>query len=142
MQIALSESFLDAMRRLDYAEAKRAAAFVVKLLAAEDLKSFREEAVHDANDRAARSLHVTRDVRAIARLCEGTLVLVWVDQHDHAYRWARTHCIECIACDEGLLVSVSPQNQPDEPRVRTCDVCSQRELARLLDDRGIAHSLS
>jgi hypothetical protein len=53
------------------------------------------ELVHDASDRSIRSLRVTNDLRAIAHVETGQLLLLYVDQHDKAYRWARDHCVEC-----------------------------------------------
>lgn len=94
-QIALANSFVDALAHLDSGDIKRAATFVDKLIADPTRAGFNFETVHDAHDRAIRSARVSQDLRTIAYVDDKLLLLLFVGHHDLAYEWARTRCIEC-----------------------------------------------
>lgn len=95
MNLSLTDSFVESLADLSPADNKRATAFLDKLLHAPDATGLRPEIVHDAGDRTVRSFKVTHDLRAIGRLDGASLTLLFLAQHDKAYRWARDHCIEC-----------------------------------------------
>ncbi len=95
VKVSISDTFLHALARLAPGDIKRVALFVDKLLHQPDAARLRPEIVHDAADRAVRSLKVTHDLRAIVRSEGETLLLLWVARHDDAYAWARDHCHDC-----------------------------------------------
>lgn len=131
------------MRALDSGDAKRASAFAEKLVVAPESSGLHPEAVHDAGDRAVRSFRVTRDMRAIAHLDCGRLLLLFVARHDAAYAWARGHCIECIVSGEEVRVRLTLASADGshglEPVAdgRACLVESLEELRALLREHGI-----
>lgn len=102
MPVLLADSFLEAIEDLDPADAKRADAFVRKLVAAPESSSLRPEIVHDAQDRAVRSFKVTHDLRAIGRVDGDDVVLLHVARHDASYVWARSHCVVCLTATREL----------------------------------------
>jgi mRNA-degrading endonuclease RelE of RelBE toxin-antitoxin system len=144
MRISISDSFLDAMRKLDSADARRASAFAEKLVATPENTSLHPRIVHEARDRSVRAFRVTQDMRAIVYLDCGRLLLLFVGRHDTAYTWARGHCIECIVSGEEVRVRLTVVN-PDgskglEPIAdgRACVVETVEELRALLHEYGIA----
>lgn len=113
--LLVADSFLGALDQLDKGDAKRAVSFLDKLVRAPDSAGLRPEIVHDAADRAIRSFKVTHDLRAIAHVDGGTVLLLFVARHDRAYAWARDRCIECHpVTDERRLVlrGVDPEEEP------------------------------
>ena len=95
MRVAVSDSFVDAMSTLDPTSARRVMAFLGKVVREPDSTSIHLETLHEAADKADRSLRVTGELRAIGHLVGDALVLVFVGEHDRAYRWARDHCVTC-----------------------------------------------
>ena len=143
MRVSISDSFLDAMRGLDRADARRASAFAEKIVLAPELSSLHPEIVHEAHDRLVRSFRVTQDMRAIAYLDCGELLLLFVARHDAAYAWARGHCIECLVDGEQVRVRLSLL-QADGSKAsapvadgRACVVETVEEMRALLGEYGI-----
>jgi len=104
----MTDSFVESLAALSPSDGKRAAAFLDKLLHASDASGMRPEIVHDAGDRAIRSLKVTHDLRAIAHIEGDAVVLLYVDRHDPAYAWARNRCIECHPVTGELQIVADP----------------------------------
>lgn len=143
--LAIAETFLSALRDLDRTDAKRAIAFVDKLVRAPEANSLRPEIVHDAADRSVRSFKVTHDLRAIARIDGDRLLLLFVARHDRAYAWARDRCVECHPTGELYLVSKAAA--ADDPLgtgtlLVTHECTSTDDLCRLLSAAGIKHDLT
>jgi len=136
LQIALANSFITALAGLDASSTKRTASFLDKLIREPDSSNMRPEIVHDAHDRSIRSLRVTNDLRAIVHVGGDQLLLLYVDEHDNAYRWARDRCLECHPVTGELRV-VAEQSAAGAH----CKVDDGRELCRLLDSAGIEHGL-
>ena len=107
-QIALANSFVAALAGLDASSTKRTVAFLDKLVRQPDWASMHVEIVRDARDRAIRSLRITNDLRAIAHVEGDRLLLLYVDEHDNAYRWARDRCVKCHPTTGELQVFASP----------------------------------
>ena len=143
--LAIAETFLDALGELDHTDAKRAAAFVDKLLRAPETASLRPEIVHDAADRAVRSFKVTHDLRAIAHLEGDRVLLLFVARHDRAYAWARDRCIEChpVTGELYLVSTAAGTRATDAGGVPlTMHACgSTKQLCHLLSAAGIEHDL-
>lgn len=137
-EVALSDSFMDSLRHLDRADAKRAVAFVDKLVREQAAPSLRPEIVHDAADRSIRSLKVTHDLRAIAHIERDRVVLLFVARHDRAYAWARDRCMECHQ-DSGDLRFV--RGEEGDMSLALHDCRDSRDLCRILDSYGIAHEI-
>jgi len=131
------------MSALDRADARRASAFTERLVDAPELAGMHAKIVHDAHNRAVRSFRVTQDMRAIAHIDCGRLLLLFVARHDDAYAWARNHCIECLVEGEDVRVRlslVSTDGSKSHDSIadgRACCVETADELHALLRDHKI-----
>ncbi|MFS8513307.1 MAG: ATP-dependent helicase, partial [Planifilum fulgidum] len=89
--IALQDTFLEAFERLPRSEQRRTRAMIDKMR--EDLSApgLNFERYNEALDPKVYSVRVSQSYRAIAVKPENsdTIVLVWVDHHDEAYRWVK-----------------------------------------------------
>jgi len=143
MRISISDSFLDAMRALAPADARRASAFAEKLVVAPEAAGLHPEIVHDAHDRNVRSFRVTRNMRAIVHIEGERTFLLFVARHDDAYSWARGHCIECLVNGEEVRVRLTLVSadgvRAAEPIAdgRACIVETLEELRVLFAEYGI-----
>ncbi len=108
-QLAIADSFMDAVLRLDSRDMKHAAAFVDRLTEETARAGFNFEMIHDAKDRAIRSVRVSKDLRAIAHIDAGRILLLYIDHHDAAYEWARNRCVECHPITGELQVIEAPE---------------------------------
>jgi hypothetical protein len=138
--IGIADSFLDSLTSLDPVDVKRVARFLEKLLQAPETTSLRPEIVHDASDRSVRSFKVTHDLRAISRVADASLTLLFVGRHDRAYAWARARCIDCHAEARTISLDSGESGGPAESRTTVCATAG--ELCRLLATRGIDHGLT
>jgi hypothetical protein len=162
-EIALAHSFIESLARLEPIATKRTAAFLDKLLRDPAYRGLHAEMVQGAHDRNVRSLRVTDDLRAIARISSGSMLLLFVAHHDDAYAWAREHCSSCSADGRAIAVLppelvpasqpaplaaapafVTPGNSetPDPAYGWFCTIENGHQLCRTLDDAGIAHGLA
>lgn len=133
MVLTLTDTFMQSLASLDPADGKRAAAFVGKLVKAPEAAALRPEIVHDAHDRSIRSFKVTHDLRAIAHMEGERLMLIHVARHDRAYKWARTHCVVCMAEDGTLgLIDIS-DHEGGEIALNPRDCCSADQFAQLFE---------
>jgi mRNA-degrading endonuclease RelE of RelBE toxin-antitoxin system len=94
-EVAIADSFEEALSRLEKPDAKRARHFMSKLCDDPGRAGLGFEIVRRQPDRNMRSARVSLEMRVIAYQCSGMLTLLWVDHHDAAYAWARSRCVEC-----------------------------------------------
>ena len=89
--VALSNDFFKAFGKLPNKARSKAAAFIVKFRHNPRSPGLNYERIEGGKDPMIRSLRIDQDVRCIVRAPnEGnTYVLLWIDKHDDAYRWAR-----------------------------------------------------
>jgi hypothetical protein len=144
MRISIADSFLDAARSLAPSDARRASAFVEKLVVAPEASGFHPEIVREARNRTVRSFRVTQDMRAIAHVEGEQLILLFVARHDDAYAWARGHCVECIVNGEEIRVRLSRVAEDGSiglvavADARACAIESVEQLRTLFREHGIA----
>ncbi|HYD49559.1 MAG TPA: UvrD-helicase domain-containing protein [Terriglobales bacterium] len=95
-QVALSKDFLEALTRLPKAQQRKVREFTEKFQRDPLHPSINLEQIHDFRDSKLRSVRIDQAYRAIvAHPPKGDVwVLVWVDHHDEAYRWARNKRLE------------------------------------------------
>jgi mRNA-degrading endonuclease RelE of RelBE toxin-antitoxin system len=144
-KISMTEEFVSSLARLDGADAKRTAAFLDKVVREPDASALHPEIVHDAGDRAIRSMRVTQDLRAIVCVEKDRVVLLHVAHHDAAYAWAREHCVVCDPADEALEI-VRLETRPLAPAMPgagrvICTVDDTGSLCAMLDANGIEHEM-
>jgi hypothetical protein len=107
-QLALADSFMETVLRLDPRDMKHVAAFVQRLTGESGRSELHFELIHDARDRAIRSARVSKDLRAIAHVDGDRILLLYVGQHDAAYKWAKDRCVECHPVTGELQVVEAP----------------------------------
>ena len=96
MQVAIAREYFPAYARLPRKAQKKADELLRKFTLDPRQASLHYEPIHGAHDRQLRSLRVGDDYRAIVRAPETgeVFVLLWIDHHDEAYRWAESKRVE------------------------------------------------
>lgn len=147
-KISMTEEFISSLARLDGADAKRAAAFLGKVVREPDASGLHTEMVRDAGDRAVRSMRVTQDLRAIVCVERDRILLLHVAHHDAAYAWARERGIDCDPVDDSLEVvraaavpAVAAAASLTAASRVTCTVDDTGSLCEVLDAHGVPHEL-
>lgn len=90
-QTALSIDFLRAYAHIPRKAQRKLDGFIEKFREAPTSPAIHYEPIQGARDEQLRSVRIGDDYRAILRAPEqgDVFVLLWVDHHDEAYRWAR-----------------------------------------------------
>lgn len=93
LKIAISQDFFMAFSKLPKPAQKKTMEFVSKFQQNPRSTGINYEKINDARDAAYRSTRVNQNYRAIIRKPDNgnTFLLLWVDNHDAAYDWARRH---------------------------------------------------
>ncbi len=94
-QVAISDDFLGALDKLPGQVRPRVREAIRRFYQNPAHPSLNYEAIREAREPRMRSIRITDDYRAIVAhpQGDGTYLLLWVDKHEAAYRWARTHCL-------------------------------------------------
>ncbi|MFC7443152.1 UvrD-helicase domain-containing protein [Laceyella putida] len=89
--IAIQDTFLEAFSKLPKVEQKRTRQMIDLLRSNPDNNGLNFERYIEAVDPKVHSIRISQGYRAIAVRPdkEGVILLVWVDHHDEAYRWAK-----------------------------------------------------
>lgn len=103
-KVALSDDFLQAMTKVGKQDQNKVVQFVGKFRSNPQAPGINYEKIHDAADPNMRSVRIDRNIRAIVlKPAVGDVYcLLWVDQHDDAYQWARRHRV-AIHPDRGAM---------------------------------------
>ncbi|WP_437986666.1 UvrD-helicase domain-containing protein [Sorangium sp. So ce117] len=90
MQVAIARDYFPAYARLPRKAQHKADEFLRKFTTDSTQASIHYEPIRGAQDKQLRSVRIGDDYRAIVRAPErgDVFVLLWVDHHDEAYRWA------------------------------------------------------
>jgi superfamily I DNA/RNA helicase/mRNA-degrading endonuclease RelE of RelBE toxin-antitoxin system len=90
-EIAFQLSFLEALARLPRTEQRRTHSMINKMMKDLSTPGLNFERYQEALDPKVHSVRVSQSYRAIAVKSEesNTILLVWVDHHDEAYRWVK-----------------------------------------------------
>ena len=136
--VTVTDSFLESASELGRDDAKRASAFLGKLLTEPTASGLRPEIVRDAHDRTIRSYRVSRELRAVARVEGRDATFMYVGPHEKAYAWARTHCVECQLGRH--TVRLTEETGPGRP-MRQWECVERDQLCDLLEAHGVSHEL-
>src|SRR5438270_8441678 len=91
--VAVAKSFLRAARRFGTTDRGRILDFMDKFYENPTRPGTNLEPVQGARDPGMRSARVTQAIRAVIHLGDDSAVLLHVDGHDEAYRWAEKRTI-------------------------------------------------
>lgn len=89
-RLVFSKSLLDSINRLAPTIQSRVNQQLLKLMANPDLRGFNLEKLQ-VKDNSFHSIRVDDNYRIILSVQGPIMLLLWVDKHDDAYTWARTH---------------------------------------------------
>ncbi len=90
MQVAIAREYFPAYARLPRKAQRKADEFLRKFTSDPRQASIHYEPIRGAHDQQLRSVRIGDDYRAVIRAPEHgeVFLLLWVDHHDEAYRWA------------------------------------------------------
>src|SRR5438270_3779034 len=89
MTVAISDDFFAALCAVEKSHMKQVSEFMMKFRAHPDSPGLHVEPIQSARDKKLYSARVDQAYRAIiAKPSPSVNVLMWVDHHDDAYRWA------------------------------------------------------
>lgn len=93
LRVAISSDFFSAFARLPGAQQGKVAKFITNFQKNPTLPGINYEKIRDARDANMRSVRIDDDYRGIVLKPESgnVYLLLWIDHHDEAYRWARRH---------------------------------------------------
>jgi mRNA-degrading endonuclease RelE of RelBE toxin-antitoxin system len=103
-KVAISAEFLKAMSNIPKSEQKKVREFTEKFRNDPTQASINYEPIHGAKDKKVRTVRIGLDYRAVViHPPKGDVyLLVWVDHHDEAIRWAKNKVFE-INSETGAL---------------------------------------
>ena len=91
LTVAISNDFFKSLNNIPEKSRSKVAAFISKFRNNPRSSSLNYERIEGGKDKFIRSLRVDQDIRCILRSPEkgNTFILLWVDRHDDAYKWAK-----------------------------------------------------
>ena len=91
LTVAISNDFFKSLNNLSERSRSKVATFISKFRNNPKSPSLNYERIEGGRDKFIRSLRVDQEIRCILRSSEegNTFVLLWVDKHDDAYKWAK-----------------------------------------------------
>jgi hypothetical protein len=136
MTVALGSDFLSSYSRIPRKQQGKVREFIRKFTANPTSSGINYERIRDAHDSHIWSVRIDRSYRGIVHKPEegNTFILLWVDNHDEAYSWARRHKI--VVHPETGSLQVLDVNVPAEIE----DQPASKEVVRLfrkLKDRHL-----
>lgn len=117
--IALSKDFLLAFSNVQKSHQKKVREFFEKFQVHPEADGLHYEPIQSARDKNFYSVRIDQAYRAIiARPASNVYVLMWVDSHDEAYRWAERKRLEVNPATGAVQVlDLSSIAQPSTPQV-------------------------
>ncbi|WP_277679358.1 UvrD-helicase domain-containing protein [Gracilibacillus dipsosauri] len=105
-KIAIGAEFLKAMSNIPKSEQKRVREFTEKFRKDPTQSSINYEPIHDVKDKKVRTVRIGLSYRAVVlHPPKGDVyILVWVDHHDEAMRWAKNKVFEINSETGGLQI--------------------------------------
>jgi superfamily I DNA/RNA helicase len=104
-EVHIMLDFLQAQSRLPRAVQSKTSKLILQLKADPNANGINWESIEGARDRHMKSARVDLNYRAIVYDRGNALVLLWVDKHDDAYRWARNRVVEINRATASVQVS-------------------------------------
>lgn len=134
-KVAIFDEFFDAFSRIPRDQQKKVGKFLRKFRQDPTHSSINYEPISTFSDSNLRTVRIDLEYRAIVRHPEkgNTYLLLWVDHHDKAMRWAENKTIS-IHPETGALQVFSAVAAPGEPAAQVeAQIAAQPERAGLFD---------
>jgi len=125
-RVAISDDFLSCFAEAPKPEQKRIQEFLTKFRHDPQSAGINYEKINDAADPKFRSVRIGQNYRGIiAKPDTGNVyMLMWVDNHDDAYEWARKH--KCGIHPETGSIQLVPAEHAEEPRTEPPESAGSR----------------
>jgi superfamily I DNA/RNA helicase len=104
-EVHIMLDFMYAQSRLPRAVQSKTSKLILQLKADPSAHGVNWESIEGARDRHMKSARVDLSYRAIVYNRGNALVLLWVDKHDDAYRWARNRVVEINPATSSVQIS-------------------------------------
>ena len=118
IKLALTSTFFDALNNLPKSIFKKTKEFIADFPKKAMSSGFNYETIKNAKDSNYRSVRLNDNYRAIIYHPEvgNVYLLLWVDSHDNAYKWACTHVCKINSHTSSLQVyeTLPVDEQPAE----------------------------
>lgn len=125
-RVSFDVACMKALRKLPSKVMERFHDMVLKLMVDPSRSGLNIESIQGAQDPAMRSFRIDQGYRAIGYLQGGDLLLLHVDEHDKAYRWATNRTVQFNTklnriqiLESATAISAAPGFKPAEPPQRT-----------------------
>ncbi len=142
VRVAISADFLKAYSKVSKDRQTRVRNFIEKFKTDPTAPGLNYETIADAADPNLRSLRIDQQYRVIVLKPDrgDVYMLLWVDNHDDAYTWAKrrrftihpdTGALQIVAVSEAIAPATAPEQpeQPEQPGL--FDAVRDRQLRRL-----------
>ncbi len=141
LRVAISDDFLEGLNALPRNTTKKVQKFIRQFRSNPTSSAHNYEKINNATDPNMRSVRIDGSYRAIVLKPEqgNIYVLLWVDNHDEAYRWAeRKRCVvhpdtgslQLFSVDEEEYVDPAPDEAADDQHM-LFDEWRDRNLAQI-----------
>ncbi|SFS75190.1 UvrD-helicase domain-containing protein [Marininema halotolerans] len=119
LKVAMHESFLKSFNKLPSSERKRTEDMIRKLRNNPQNTGLNVEKYKEAMDSRVCSIRTSHSYRAIGLLPDQgkTLLLLWVDHHDEAYRWARKKRFSMNPQSDAISIWSTTEEQIGQPDI-------------------------
>ncbi len=142
LRVAISDDFLEALNALPRNTTKKVQKFIRQFRSNPTSSAHNYEKINNAADPNMRSVRIDGSYRAIVLKPEqgNIYVLLWVDNHDEAYRWAeRRRCVvhpdtgslQLFSVDEEEYVGADTKERADDDQPMLFDEWRDRNLAQI-----------
>ena len=107
-----------AQNRLPRAIQDKSAKLILKLKNDPSSPGLNFESIEGARDRHMKSVRIDQAYRTIVYQRGGALIVLWVDKHDDAYRWARNRVVDinpqtsAVQVTDLSLIEIPPSEAP------------------------------
>ncbi|MEX0328917.1 MAG: UvrD-helicase domain-containing protein [Ruegeria sp.] len=137
--VAIGDDILDCLSRLPKGAYQKAAKFIMRFRSDPRSSGINYERIQNAKDDNLRSVRIDQNLRGIVLAPEkgNVYVLLWIDNHDDAYKWAVNRMARVNVASGSLQVfsidekSVKAEPKKEEAKPGLFDDLRDRELARL-----------
>lgn len=137
--VAIGDDILDCLSRLPKSAYQKAAKFIMRFRTDPRSTGINYERIRNAKDDNLRSVRIDQNLRGIVLAPEkgNVYILLWIDNHDDAYKWALNRMARVNVASGSLQVfcvdehTVSAEPKSVETVSGIFDDLRDRELARL-----------
>ena len=137
--VALSDDVLDCLSRLPQHASQKCSKFIMKFRSEPTSPGINFEKIHNAKDDNFRSVRIDDNLRGIvlAPKTGNVYVLLWIDNHDDAYKWAQNRvarvnnesgALQVFSVDE---TAITPPEKSKPKAKGLFDDLKDKELLRL-----------